>query len=138
MPKIDRIIIDTNLWISFLLTKEYSKLDKLFSQNNLILLFSAELLEEFVEVARRPKFKKYFSQADLNTLLSEIHSKAEFLEVSSEISLCRDPKDDFLLSLSQDGNATHLITGDKDLLEIKRFGKTLILTITEYLENHNF
>jgi putative PIN family toxin of toxin-antitoxin system len=135
MPKNDRIIIDTNLWISFLLTKEYSKLDKLFSKNDLTLLFSSELLEEFVEVARRPKFKKYFSITDLNSLLGEIHSKAEFLEVTSEINLCRDPKDDFLLSLSQDGNATHLITGDKDLLEIKIFGETLILTFTEYLEN---
>jgi putative PIN family toxin of toxin-antitoxin system len=137
MPKSDRIIIDTNLWISFLLTKEYSKLDKLFSKNDLILLFSQELLEEFIEVARRPKFKKYFAVADLNSLLSEIHLKAEFCEVTSEVDVCRDPKDDFLLSLSQDGNATHLITGDKDLLEIKMFGKTLILTITEYLENQN-
>lgn len=135
MPKNDRIIIDTNLWISFLLTKDYSKLDKLFSNNDLVLLFSPELLEEFVEVARRPKFKKYFSVADLHSLLSEIHLKAEFLEVTSEIQLCRDPKDDFLLSLAQDGNATHLITGDKDLLEIKVLGKTLIITIADYLEN---
>ena len=138
MPKSDRIIIDTNLWISFLLTKDYSKLDKLFSKNVIILLFSQELLEEFVEVARRPKFKKYFAVADLNSLLSEIHLKAEFFEVNSDINVCRDPKDDFLLSLSQDGNATHLITGDKDLLEMKMFGKTLILTITEYLENNTF
>lgn len=137
MPKSDRIIIDTNLWISFLLTKDYSKLDKLFSKNDLILLFSEELLEEFVEVARRPKFKKYFAVADLDSLLGEIHLKAEFFEVTSEINICRDPKDDFLLSLAQVGNATHLITGDKDLLEIKMFGETLILTITEYLENHN-
>ncbi len=137
MPKSDRIIIDTNLWISFLLTKDYSKLDKLFSTNNLILLFSPELLEEFIEVARRPKFKKYFAVADLDSLLGEIHLKAEFFEVTSDINICRDPKDDFLLSLSQDGNATHLITGDKDLLEIKMFGETLILTIAEYLENHN-
>ena len=135
MPKNDRIVIDTNLWISFLLTKEYSKLDKLFSKNDLTLIFSSELLEEFVEVARRPKFKKYFSIADLNSLLGEIHLKAEFLEVYSEVNLCRDPKGDFLLSLSQDGKATHLITGDKDLLEIKMFGETLILTISEYLEN---
>jgi putative PIN family toxin of toxin-antitoxin system len=138
MPKSDRIIIDTNLWISFLLTKDYSKLDKLFSTNNLILLFSPELLEEFIEIARRPKFKKYFAVADLESLLGEIHLKAEFFEVTSEINICRDPKDDFLLSLSQDGYATHVITGDKDLLEIKMFGETLILTITEYLGNNNF
>ncbi len=27
--KISRVIIDTNLWISFLITKDYSKLDDL-------------------------------------------------------------------------------------------------------------
>ena len=134
MPKNDRIIIDTNLWISFLLSKDYSKLDKLFSKENLVLLFSRELLEEFVDVARRPKFKKYFTVSDLNSLLGQIYLKAEFIDVTSLVNLCRDPKDDFLLSLSQDGNATHLITGDQDLLEIGTFEETSILTIAEYLE----
>lgn len=55
MSKIkNRIIIDTNLWISFLLSKDYTKLDKLFNSDSLVLLFSSELLDEFVEVARRP------------------------------------------------------------------------------------
>lgn len=59
MPKAkDRVIIDTNLWISFLLTNDFKGLDKLFSEQPLILLFSQQLLDEFVEVARRPKFKK--------------------------------------------------------------------------------
>jgi predicted nucleic acid-binding protein len=38
------------------------------------------------------------------------------------------------LSLCVDGNATHLITGDKDLLVLKVYGKTKILTIKEYLQ----
>ena len=135
MSKIkDRIIIDTNLWISFLLSKDYVKLDKLFNSENLILLFSRELLDEFVEVARRPKFKKYFSISDLNELLTEIHSRAEFIEVTSEVNLCSDEKDDFLLALAKDGNADFLVTGDNDLLELEKFEKTKILTITNYLE----
>lgn len=134
----DRVIIDTNLWISFLLSKDYSKLDKLFRQQNITLLFSKSLLEEFIEVARRPKFKKYFSISDLKDLLSEIHLRAEFIEVNSKVILCRDPKDDFLLSLAKEANASHLITGDNDLLEIKRFEKTIILTITEYLSEKVF
>ncbi len=135
MSKIkNKIIIDTNLWISFLLSKNYGKLDKLFNSDSLILLFSRELLDEFVEVARRPKFKKYFSITDLNQLLTEIHSRAEFIEVTSEVNLCRDEKDDFLLALAKDGNADFLITGDNDLLEIKKFGNTKILTMINYLE----
>jgi uncharacterized protein len=134
MPKTkDRVIIDTNLWVSFLLSKDYLKLDKLFRQQNITLIFSKNLLEEFIEVARRPKFKKYFSLADLNDLLSEIYLNAEFIEVNSTVILCRDSKDDFLLSLAKDSKASHLVTGDKDLLEIKQFEKTIILTIAEYL-----
>jgi predicted nucleic acid-binding protein len=55
------------------------------------------------------------------------------VQIKSKIKACRDPKDDFLLSLAVDGKATHLITGDKDLLILKKFGKTKILTATEYL-----
>ncbi len=56
MPnKVSRIIIDTNLWISFLITKDFSKLDELIFAKQAILVFSEELLDEFLEVAKRPK-----------------------------------------------------------------------------------
>ncbi|RYE35760.1 MAG: putative toxin-antitoxin system toxin component, PIN family [Sphingobacteriaceae bacterium] len=129
----DRIIIDTNLWISFLLTNNFTKLDAVFTAHNSTLLFSEELLSEFLEVASRPKFQKYFSSTDLQNALEQINIYAEFINVNSEISLCRDPKDNFLLSLALDGKATHLITGDKDLLEINRFENTEIITISSYL-----
>lgn len=127
------VIIDTNLWISFLLTKDFSKLDKILSSPSCTLLFSEELYEEFQEVAQRAKFRKYFSLTDLENLLSEIRYKGKLIAVSSNIQICRDSKDNFLLSLAKDGNATHLITGDKDLLDIKRYGRTKILSITDFL-----
>ena len=134
MPKKkDRIIIDTNLWISFLLTNDFSKLDEIFSAKLITLLFSQALLEEFIGVAQRPKLKKYFSLKDLEKLLSQIKNVAEFIEVTSDVQICRDPKDNFLLALAKDGTATHLISGDKDLLDIKEFDNTKIVTMTNYL-----
>ncbi len=57
MPKLkERVIIDTNLWISFLITKEYSRLDTILSDKLVILLYSQQLIDEFIEVAQRPKF----------------------------------------------------------------------------------
>ena len=53
-------------------------------------------------------------------------------QVKSKIELCRDPKDDFLLSLAMDSKADYLITGDNDLLGLKTIGKTKIITITDY------
>ena len=133
MPKTaDRIIIDTNLWISYLLTKD-SKLDRLLANNLITLLFSQDLITEFIQVARRPKFKKYFNTSDLEQLLKSISTKAIFIEVFSEVNKSPDPKDNFLLALAKDGSATHLLTGDKDLLSLKKFGNTKIVTLKSYL-----
>lgn len=134
--KKDRIVIDTNLWISFLLSKTSSDLDKLIQKENIILLFSEELLEEFIEVASRPKFKKYFSAADLEELILQITERGQFIVVTSMVELCKDPKDNFLLSLCKDGNATHLITGDKDLLDLIKIARIKITTMKLYLANY--
>jgi putative PIN family toxin of toxin-antitoxin system len=131
--KKDRIIIDTNLWISFLLTRRTPGLDELFLNKTITIIFSQELLDEFIEVARRPKLKKYFSLTDLEELLLQISLHAEFVSVSSTINLCRDPKDNFLLSLAIDSNANYLLTGDKDLLEVNKIGKTKIISLTQFL-----
>jgi len=106
--KKDRVILDTNLWISFLLTKDYAKLDRILTDKGLVILFNQELLNEFIEVARRPKFKRYFSLKDLSELMHQMSSRAELIIVTSGIKICRDPKDDFLLSLAIDGKATML------------------------------
>lgn len=132
--KVTRIIIDTNLWISFLITKDYSKLDEIIFSGDGILLFSQELLDEFLEVARRPKFRRFFSFADIEEILETIHEYADFIKVDSKIDICRDSKDNFLLSLSIDGTADFLLTGDKDLLELKKFGETTIITISNFLK----
>src|SRR3569833_615453 len=117
MPKQkNRVIIDSNIWISFLLTKDYRKLDKILADKELNIILSQDLIDEFIGVTQRNKFKKYFNLDDVESLLLKIKNRGSIIEVTSNISVCRDPKDDFLLSLAKDGNATYLITGDKDLL----------------------
>lgn len=128
-----RVIIDTNLWISFLITNNYTKLDEIIFSERGILVFSQELLDEFLEVARRPKFRRFFSSDDIEAILETIQEYAEFVKVKTKVDACRDPKDNFLLSLSIDGKADFLLTGDKDLLDLIRFGDTSIITISDFL-----
>jgi putative PIN family toxin of toxin-antitoxin system len=129
----DRVVIDTNLWISFLLTKDLTKLDTIIAVQELTLIFSQELIDEFVEVTQRSKFRRYFPLDDVEELLLKIRNRGILINVTSNVAECRDPKDNFLLALSLDGKVTHLITGDKDLLVLEKYGMTRILTITEYL-----
>lgn len=128
----DRVIIDTTLWISFLLTKDFSKFDRIIAGQEIVLVFSQELVDEIVAVTQRIKFRKYFPLKDVESLLRKINSRSIFISVTTVSNACRDPKDNFLLALAIDAEATHLITGDKDLLILEKIGTTKILTITEY------
>jgi len=104
MPKkAERIVIDTNLWISFLITKDYKKLDGKIKSGEIKILFSLESMEEFLVVADRPKFKKYFDKEDIEQLIDLFDVYGEIVDVKSNIEICRDAKDNFLLSLSKDG-----------------------------------
>ena len=58
----------------------------------------------------------------------------DLIEVSSIITICRNPKDNFLLALAKDGKADYLLTGDKDLLELEKFGKTKIERFTAFID----
>ena len=93
------------------------------------------MLNEFLEVVSRPKFKKYFSDRAVTMLLEGIQDYADLVEVTSNVKLCRDKKDDFLLNLCIDGKVDYLVTGDEDLLELKKYKRTTIITINEYLRN---
>ena len=132
--KSKKIILDTNLWISFLITKNLSELDNLIFEGKIKLVFSNELIEEFLTVTKRKKFKKYFSDSDLTDLLHLFDSYGKLINVNTKIKECRDSKDDFLLSLAVDSKVDFLITGDEDLLIIKKIRKTKIVTWREFLE----
>jgi len=131
--KSKKVILDTNIWISFLISRDFSFLDDFMESNKLKLVFSTELLHEFITVAQRPKFKKYFPKHDLERIFDFIDRYGIIVEVKSKIDKCRDSKDNFLLDLAIDSKADYLITGDNDLLEIKFIEKTKILTIKELI-----
>jgi putative PIN family toxin of toxin-antitoxin system len=134
MPnKVNRIIVDTNLWISFLITKDYTQLDEIIFSKKVVLIFSQELLDEFIAVASRPKFRRFFSSAAIEEILETIDEYAAFVKVQTKVDACRDPKDNFLLALASDGKADFLLTGDNDLLEMKKYEETLILTISDFI-----
>jgi putative PIN family toxin of toxin-antitoxin system len=127
-----RIILDTNLWISYLISKRLQSIDQLFVQSAVRLIFSRELLEEFITVSQRSKFSKYFNQRDIDNLLVLFESYGELVEVHSVVEVCRDAKDNFLLALAKDDNVDYLVTGDEDLLVLSYFTQTRIINYADF------
>ena len=51
--------------------------------------------------------------------LGPLNEVAELVKVKSNLKVCRDAHDDYLVNLAIDGRANFLVTRDKDLLEIE-------------------
>ena len=128
-----KIIIDTNLWISFLIgQKAAASISDILKDESFIIITTDLLEEEILRVTSRPKFNKYFAPNACNHLLTFLHNRCERHSISSIPPRCRDPKDDFLLELIHVSSADFLITGDKDLLDIGLMGNCHILTIDDF------
>ena len=127
-----RIIIETNLWISFLIGRKLSSLLDLLSYPEFQLVISRELIEEIHDVVSRPKLAKYYTSENVNMLMKYMKDFSLSFELGNIPSRCRDPKDDYLLELALVSDADFLVTGDKDLLEVKKIGNCQIVTAMEF------
>ena len=84
-----------------------------------------------IEVCTRPKFTKYFIPESDSELILLMESRFPIVDLTSTVDACRDAKDNFLLALCKDGGAEYLVTGDADLLDLKLFESTKIISIAE-------
>ncbi|MGV8138170.1 MAG: putative toxin-antitoxin system toxin component, PIN family [Mangrovibacterium sp.] len=134
MPGIRKIkaIIDTNLFVSFLIGKRLHGLKTLMTDSRNELIFAKQNIQELRLVSLRPKFNKYFKSDDLEDLINLLETIGKVFEILDAPDVCRDPKDDYLLELAKRSRADYLVTGDKDLLEIETYGSTRIVTASEF------
>jgi putative PIN family toxin of toxin-antitoxin system len=127
-----RIIIDTNLFISFLIGKRLKGLKNSLVENKFELIYTSQILEELRIVTQRPYFRKFFIESDVLDLIDFVQLIGIEYELGKEPDVCRDPKDNFLLGLSEISKANYLVTGDSDLLVIGKFNLTEIINYSEF------
>ena len=128
-------VIDTNVLVSALLSSYDDAatvlvVGKLFS-GEVISLFSDEILEEYNEVLRRPKF--HFSERTVSMLLQTIEKYGERIVPEPTGELLPDMKDlpfyEVVVEKRDDDDA-YLVTGNKKHFPIKPF----IVTAKEFLD----
>ncbi len=130
-----KIIIDTNLWISFMLGRKVTTMRTLLTYPTLEIYVCRELLDEFYDVSSREKIRKYIRPEDLDDTLKLIHLYGKYVVIRTQSkSKIRDEKDLYLLSLANTINANYIVTGDKDLLVLEKHNHTKIITITEFMK----
>jgi putative PIN family toxin of toxin-antitoxin system len=91
-------------------------------------------LTELFEALSRKQFRGYIDEEDMRRFLAVLTREGQWIDVDAQITACRDPKDDKFLSLAVSGQATHIVTGDADLLALHPFQGVRIVTPGAFLE----
>lgn len=97
---------------------------------------SLSLLKELQAVLSRPKFDRYVTREEREQFLAALLHEAVLVEVTAQVQVCRDPKDDQVLDAAINGQATCIITGDADLLALHPFRGISILSPGDFLIAH--
>jgi putative PIN family toxin of toxin-antitoxin system len=128
-----RIIIDTNWWISISISKMRNEIvNQVILNDDFELYASRELDIEVMDMINKSHLRKLFQLHHYFEFLYYYAGSTILFPVTSSVTVCRDPNDNFLLALAKDAKANFLITGDKDLLCLKRFEQTLIVSFPEF------
>jgi len=128
-----KVIIDTNLWISFLIgLKASPAIRRILTDGTVDIVMTDILQQEIMAVASRPKFARYFAPEACERLLAFLRARSEDYPLGDILARCRDPKDDYLLELARVADADIIVTGDKDLTDLHQFGHCQILTLAAF------
>lgn len=130
-----RCVFDTNVLVSASLlpdSKPRQALDRALREGKVLLSFAA--LAELYEVLSKRKFRRYIEEVDIRSFLAVLTRETQWVDVDARVTACRDPNDNKFLELAVSGRATHIVTGDADLLVLNPFRGIQILPPHSFLE----
>jgi putative PIN family toxin of toxin-antitoxin system len=127
-------VLDTNVLVSGVLSPRGApgRILEAFRAGAFVLVTSAYILDEFVDVLARPKLRRLagrLTATEIAAARAAIASRSRVVRGDLKLAgVLRDPKDHPVLACAIEGQADYLVTGDKrDLLPLGRFGGVIII-----------
>ena len=127
-----RVIFDSNIWVSFAIGKRLNELRAALTHPKVEVFVCQKLLWEVREVVQKPKLLKYIS-SDRQKMLFDLMQACRCIQIAEHVSISRDPNDDYLLDLASTTSADYLVTGDSDLLILRNYQNTNIISFSSFM-----
>lgn len=129
-----KVIFDCNIWVSLFITKQLPLLRQFLTSSEIQFFTTQELENEIRTVLLRKKFRKYVDVKAVEIFIYQISRYCEKIEIDGKCAdvNIRDPKDIYLVTLSEETKADYLVSGDKDLLVIGEYKVTKFITLSEF------
>lgn len=128
-----KIVLDTNVLISAIFWGgKPREIIKLWVSDYIELFATKEIIKEYFDIMDRMDRQRMLVEKWQNYILKNIH----IIEAKAFIRLSRDPHDDKFLNCAIAANATYIVSGDNDLLELKEIGKTKIVSPSVFIKTY--
>lgn len=130
----NRVVLDTNIYISALHFQKGNprKILEMADDEVFRLLISKQIIAELRGVL---SMKFGYPIAQLDTLENLLLAVAELVEPKKRLLVVRDdPDDNKILECAYSGNADFIVSGDSDLLRLRKFKTIKIVSSSQFLE----
>lgn len=132
-----RAVLDTNLLIRALIKPRGPVGPVLgrLAEGKYLIVYSEALVDELIAKLALPRIRVKYAIDDeaIETTVALLAIRGELIHPTRTVKVCRDPQDDMLIEAALAGNAEFLVTGDEDLLVLKRFGTVRMVTPRAFL-----
>ena len=137
-----KVLLDTNIWISGLLWGGKPRQIIQLGQQKQILIYSSQLLIKELELTLAYlKLQRRLDKLEITTeeLLQEVFKIVTLIQPVSLPSIpeLRDSKDKIVLETAVSVPVNAIVSGDEDLLVMKKFQEIPIVTVKDFLDIYN-
>ena len=129
---IPHVVYDTNVIVSATLKPGSipASLVALALAGSVRLFLSPEILEEYREVLKRPKFG--FDPGTVDTFISELEKNGTMVYPTKRVSISLDEPDNRMLEAASEAKAHYIVTGNKKHFPFPEFEGARIVSPAEF------
>ena len=131
-----KAVLDTNILVSGLLrtSPNCSVILEKFAHNAFTLVISPAILEEYIDVISRPKFRHIITAKSAREIVEIINARAFWVNPSEKLqAIPEDDDDNRFLEAALASGSNVIVSGDTHLLALKTFRRIPILSAKEFL-----
>ena len=130
-----KIVIDTNVVISGTFFGGLPrKIIEAVAEKQLQASASVEIVDEYNEIVQEMIERK--QGVIKKNILNPFIMQLDIIEPHSAVDICRDPDDNKFIECAVDSKALYIVSGDKDLLDIKQYRDIEIITVKDFCERY--
>ncbi len=132
-----RAVVDTNILLRALIKPQgtVGPLLQRLRNGDYVAIYSEPVLDELLAKLALPRLRDKYHFTDETTadLVALLALRGELVKPQREVKICRDPHDDMFIEAALAGAAEYIVTGDKDLLSLKKFESVQLITPRVFL-----